>query len=219
MAMAALTTIYWHEVDRPTHANGKKLYHVLWCATAPARVNWYFNNLRVRLALPKKFHSLLGSGSSPNEALNYQINQNLKHNPELYATTLDLQLHIFREGKLCCHHLAMRTPQLRQYEPSVLLAAAAGNDIFSDASWRAWTEQYYTTDGMIAGTHAPPLIQKRKDICTQIKNAPAAVAITKKPAIQKKPTAKKPAATLILPRKKPGFCHSRKRTAFKLVRR
>ena len=58
MAMAALTTIYWHEVDRPTHANGKKLYHVLWCATAPERVNWYFNNLRVRHALPVSYTHL-----------------------------------------------------------------------------------------------------------------------------------------------------------------
>ena len=39
-------------------------------------------------------------------------------------------------------------------QDSVLLTASAGNDIFSDASWRAWTEPYYTTDGTIAGTHS-----------------------------------------------------------------
>ena len=168
--------------------------------------------------LCRKIHSLLGSGSSPNEALNHEINQSLKHNPELYATTLDFQLHIIREGKLCCHHLAMRTPQLRQYEPLLGM-------ISSDATWQAWAEPYYTTDGRIVGTHTPPLLQQRQDIYVQIKNAaaePPQHVAQKKPAgkLRKKPGAK--FATPIFPLKKPGAkCKpgARKRTAFKLVRK
>ena len=54
-SLAALTACYWSAVDRTTNVNGVKLYHVIWSATAPDRVQWYFNNLRVRHSMPTNF--------------------------------------------------------------------------------------------------------------------------------------------------------------------
>ena len=37
-SLATLTACYWSAVDRTTNVNGVKLYHVIWSATAPDRV-------------------------------------------------------------------------------------------------------------------------------------------------------------------------------------
>ena len=142
-AIAALTSIYWNDIDRKAHQNGKKLFHVIWCAKAHDGIKWYFNNIRMRHAIPVKYLSLLGSGASPNGVLHAQLNKHLRNNPEVYSTTLDIQLMLFSHGKMLSHYLVMRNPQVRQYEPCELLAAAGCKALFDEESWVKWKPLFY----------------------------------------------------------------------------
>ena len=131
---------------------------------------------------------MLGSGSSPNEALNAGINRHLKQGAEIYSTALDIQLHIFREGKLLRHALGMHTPALWSHKPHVLVAAGVDNQLFDLVSWTAWTSNYYTIKGTIASATNVPLMTKRKGITQQIREhklnplIPVMAKVMKKPA-------------------------------------
>ena len=113
-SLAALSALHRKEVDRKTHVKGKYLYHILWCATAEDRIQWYFNGIRSRHHLPLRYRSLLGSGTSPAESLNHEVNEWFRNMPEIYSVTLQLELRMNQFSKLISHNLAMYTPQLRQ---------------------------------------------------------------------------------------------------------
>ena len=85
--MAACATVYRFEVDRKTHLAGKKLYSVLWSATDPERIQWYFNGIRARHTINKRYRSLLASGTSSVESLNHEINSWFDNMPEIYTQT------------------------------------------------------------------------------------------------------------------------------------
>jgi len=73
-AIAALCTVYREEVVRMTHVNRQPLYRISWCATAPARVEWLYNNIGVRHSTQRSKLSLLASGTSPNESPHREMN-------------------------------------------------------------------------------------------------------------------------------------------------
>ena len=214
--LGALTAVYWKEVDTTTHVNMSKLYHVLWCAAAPDRIGWYFNNIRMRHTLPSKYLQLLGSGTSPNEALNWEINHNLKMSQkEVYGTTIDLQLKIFQEAKTVAHALAMYSPTLRQYEPVELLAASTINNVFTEELWADWVKHHYTNNGRILGSIDGPLRRKRKQTKIAIAVASSASSSSNAKRVKRAAVLKKPEAILPL-KKRPSSAI--KRTAFKLKR-
>lgn len=87
--------------------NGKSLYHLLRSAGSRDRLQWCFNNLRLRQEVPRQYLSLLSSGSSPNEALHHEINNKFRNLPEVYAGTIELQLMVCSLATLMVHNAAL----------------------------------------------------------------------------------------------------------------
>ena len=98
--MAALTCIYKDEVQRTTHINQQSLKKVLWCAAAPEKLEWLFNNQRMRHAMASWKLPLLGSGSSPSEALHSNIHRVYRNVPEVHAETVQQQTDVFKTAGL-----------------------------------------------------------------------------------------------------------------------
>ena len=94
--VAALTSLYWSEVDITTRMQGMRLYHFLYNMTKPQKVQLYINSLRVRHSLPVPQRHLHTSGTKSVEALNFQCNEWFRRVHELHVTTLELQLQIFQ---------------------------------------------------------------------------------------------------------------------------
>jgi hypothetical protein len=136
--MVAFSVVYRGEVTRKTHIQGKRLYVILWSATAHDRVQWYFNNIRAKHWMPAKYQSLAASGTSAVESLNHEVNAWLSNMPEVYAATMRLELHINMLKKLMTHNLAMYSPQLRQLSQQTIAAASHSIDRISAVDWDTW---------------------------------------------------------------------------------
>ena len=215
-SMAALASWYWHEIDRATNINNSRLYYVLWCATAPDKVQWYLNGLRMRHSLPTRYLPMLPSGTTSNEALHREVNQWFKGNGhEVYSTTIQLQLHVMWSGKIQAHNLASYQVQLKQYHQHDLVAAAAAHKLLTWESWTAWVSPVTSSSNRPHATGMPPLLIERTKIqkCIQEHARLPPVRIAKRPAKCKRHISKKPAA--IYP-KKPMGKKQQKRTVFTL---
>ena len=123
-ALAALCATYPHEVSRKVTGSNKELRKVLWAATAPDRLEWLMNNLRVRHDLTTLERGLLPSGTSSNESLHAEINSWTKSIHSLHQSTLRLKLEIMQFGKVLAHHVASCFPTVQQTSEAVLLARA-----------------------------------------------------------------------------------------------
>ena len=182
-AMASFASVYWTDIDRGTHHQGLKLYEVLWNAASPERSQWYFNNIRARRRMPTEYQSMLGSGTSPNEALNSQINRWFNNQPELYQATVDQRLYIMQTAKLIEHDLAIRYPQSRQMLPKTLLAASAACPLWSVPDWNAWTSAGYRRGSRLVderGSGLVDVVNRPLDCMRQHHRA----LLTKKPSKQ-----------------------------------
>ena len=134
---------------------------VLWSATAPDRVQWYFNNIRARHFIPLAMIQILAAGSSSNESLNHEINEWMRNLPEVYAAILKLELHINRFKKLLTHNLAMYHPMLRQLRQQTIAAASHNNNRIDSDSWDSWCD---AASGNISADIADlPLFKMRQD--------------------------------------------------------
>ena len=120
-AVAALSAVFQSELHRRTHVAGVQLKKLLWNATAPHRLQWYFNNLRFRHSLLPSKLSLLGSGTSRNEALHAEVNRWFRNQPEVFASTVELQLRVSTLAKLQAHNCALYSRTLRQLAPAEVL--------------------------------------------------------------------------------------------------
>lgn len=72
-AMAALSIAHSQELGRRAHVAGQTLQKLLWNAVSTERVQWYLKNLRALHALPRQMSTLLGSGTSTNQALHRDL--------------------------------------------------------------------------------------------------------------------------------------------------
>jgi hypothetical protein len=184
-AIAALSTIYREEVDRKTYMAGKKLYAVLWSATAEDRMQWYFNGIRGRHFLPKPYLPLIASGTSSVESLNHEINTWFRNLNDVYAGTLKLALHINRTKKLLTHNIAMYTPQLRQLSQQTIAAASHSEDRICAADWTSWCTHRANGFATNAGLPNYKAIKDQQQIILlhekNMKKRPAAVVIFKRP--------------------------------------
>ena len=138
MALAALTVVFYDEVQNKTEMKSKQLKHVLMAAAAPGRVGWYFNNQRIRHAMRAEYRTLLPSGTSSNESLHAEINRWFRNQPEVYISTLILQLRINWIAKLMVHNAALYTPLLRNHDQGTLLIAIAAKWSFGANAWADW---------------------------------------------------------------------------------
>ena len=190
-AVAALSALYPDEMQRKTYVGGKKICQILWCATAAERVHWFFNNIRARRRVEPRMLSLLGSGTSPNEALHSEINRWFKNQPEIYAPTLELQLRVGQMAKLMCHNAAMYRPTLRQFSHQTVLNLVANSIVFDQDEWLRSCSELAVKDGVLAMA-TPVLVQQRVQIHHRIQDW-----TMKRPAACKRPAAfKRPAANI-----------------------
>jgi hypothetical protein len=146
--------------------------------------------------LPAGMLPLLGSGTSPNEALNHEINSWFRNQPECYQETLRLQLHINCIGKLMSHNSSLYRPTLRQLDARTVLTGVVHMFRIREELWKKYCN-ILKTEGMRRRKAALPLVSSRAA------DEPAAREWCR--------ARKKPSSVL----KRPG---SIKRTPFNLVR-
>ena len=146
MIKICISMILFPQVNRGT-ASGRLLVDVLWSATSVERAQFLFNNTRMRHSLPKKYQSLIGSGTSPNEALHAEVNRWFRNQPELYLETLELQLAAATHAKLIAHNAAMYAPALRALTSQTVLATAMGRQLTTPDEWHRSCSAQTSGDG------------------------------------------------------------------------
>jgi len=57
-------------------------------------MGWYWNSIIARRSMPPQMQAMLGSGTAANESLHAEMNSWYRNQPELYPTTLQLQLQV-----------------------------------------------------------------------------------------------------------------------------
>ena len=72
--LAAVTATYTDEVCRKVPGPNREVSHVLWTACAPDRIEWLWNNMRLRHRISPAELALLPSGTASNESLHAEIN-------------------------------------------------------------------------------------------------------------------------------------------------
>ncbi|CAK0806321.1 unnamed protein product [Prorocentrum cordatum] len=137
-AIAALSALVPEELARRTHVNNVQLKRLLCNATAPARMQWFFNNQRFRHSLPAARLALLGSGTSVNEPFNHEINTWFRNQGDIYASTAELQLRIGLSGKLQAHSCALHMPTLRQLRQANVLSRSVMAWALPGDHWKSY---------------------------------------------------------------------------------
>jgi len=136
-AVAAVCALHSQEVERKVTGTSKSVRQVLWSACSPQRLEWLFNNQRVRHALSPLQRALLPSGTTSNEALHSEIKPWTRSTHEVHRSTLKLKLRIVTLGKQLVHHIATCYPLARQTADGVVLARGVGAPLWNDESWKA----------------------------------------------------------------------------------
>ena len=160
--IAALCCLFRAEVSRKVTGANKEVFKVLWSACAPDRLEWLFNNSRIRHVFPAQFLPLLASGTSSNEALHAEINAWSRTFTAIHRSTLALKLRFFSYIKLFAHHLATCFPMSHVVTESILLARASQKSLWTDAEWQDFSGQQITTDGEGQQKSKLPLAEARK---------------------------------------------------------
>ena len=108
--IAALCKLYQNEVKVKTFQSSKTLATILWDATAPTKIRYYFNNLNRLWLIPKEQRLQMPSGSASNESLNHELNACFRNIPKLHRTTLKIDCACFHFLKLMAHNCAEYMP-------------------------------------------------------------------------------------------------------------
>lgn len=137
-SIAAVCARFTQEVARKAAGPNKEIFKILWAACASDRLEWLFNNLRVRCCVPKEHLHFLPSGTSSNEALHSEINAWSRSTNTLHRSTLALKLRYYHYIKLMAHHLATHFPLTHIVSESVLLSRATRTSIWTDEEWKQW---------------------------------------------------------------------------------
>ncbi|CAK0831613.1 unnamed protein product [Prorocentrum cordatum] len=222
-SIAALSALVPEELARRTHVNNVQLKRLLYNATAPARMQWFFNNQRFRHSLPAARLPLLGSGTSVNESFNHEINTWFRNQGDIYASTAELQLRIGFLGKLQAHSCALYSPTLRQLRQANVLSRSIMAWAFPRDDWKSYCALQAQCGTDVLAPARLPLREARQRVARLI--AERAARVRGKPAAREAAPAgqrgaqKKPAARALLDslrdRREPRI----KRTAFTLKRK
>ena len=101
--LAAISSAFRSEVAKKTE-EGKSVGQLLWQAGQPDRLEYLFNNLRVRSAMSAAENLLLPTGTTSNESLHAEINGWFRQTQRLHRSTLKLKLDILTLSKLLSHN-------------------------------------------------------------------------------------------------------------------
>lgn len=138
--LAALSAVYRSETAKKTD-DGKTLAHLLHQATDGERLEWLFNNIRIRARFSVAEKILLPVGTTSNESLHAEINGWFRQTQSIHQSTLKLKLGILTLSKLLSHNAALYSPAARQMMSSQVLARRIGNGLWSKDEWNAWAHR------------------------------------------------------------------------------
>lgn len=135
--LAALSSAYKSETAKKTE-EGKAVADLLYLAASGDRVEWLFNNLRMRHLFSKVDNILLPVGTTSNESLHAEINGWFRQTQSLHPTTLKMKLGILTLSKLMAHNAALYSPTARQMLSSHVLARRIGSGLWKGEEWAVW---------------------------------------------------------------------------------
>lgn len=176
-ALAALAARHKDEMSRKLDGTSIRVDKILHALAGVDKVEWLFNSLRYRRALPLPVRMLLPSGTTSNEALHAELNSWFRQTQRMHRSTLALKLQCLQLGKLLAHSAALYMPSARQMPWTHVLARALPRPLFNQQTWQRWVvEQRRTQTG---GHKNLPLPRKR---CAEQE---AVAGTFKKPAFSK----------------------------------
>ena len=175
--LAALCSLKPEEVGRKVTGANKEVFKILWSAVAPDRLEWLWNNLRLRHGMTPQERAFLPSGTSSNEALHAEINAWLRTANSLHRSTLLLKLRLMHYRKLLAHHVAMCFPFARVTAEGVILSRALAKPLWSEASWLAWCNEQQDNGKGPQNKAELPLVRAREEEASVVR-----VWAQKKPA-------------------------------------
>ena len=152
--VAAVCSKFPDEVNRKVTGTAKELRKVLWSACAPDRLEFLFNNLRMRHAIDPSARALLPTGTTSNEALHSEINSWTRQIQGMRRSTLQL--------KLLSRNIALCHPPVRQMRDNTILARASCTSLWSQKSWSRFCSSF--------GKAPVPLHRQRQAESIAIKN-------------------------------------------------
>ena len=137
-----LESVRWQRETSSSRAgaragSNKPLHRLLWCAGAPNRLQWMFNNIRIRHCMDQRKLALLPSGSASNESLHAELNSWFRQTRQVHQSTLRLKLRVLGAAKLLAHDSAMHATTSRQMPASQVLARVAARPLFDAPAWRS----------------------------------------------------------------------------------
>ena len=138
--LAALSAVHRSETAKKTD-DGKTLAHLLHQAADGERLEWLFNNIRIRARLSVAEKLLLPVGTTSNESLHAEINAWFRQTQGIHQSTLKLKLGILTLSKLLSHNAALYSPTARQMLSSQVLARRIGSGLWSQEDWNAWAKR------------------------------------------------------------------------------
>ncbi|CAE8627570.1 unnamed protein product [Polarella glacialis] len=140
-SLAALVALYPSEVTRIAPGPNKQVYKILWSAAAIDRIEWMFNNMRIRHSMAASECTLLPSGTASNEALHAELNRCFRSTQSIHQSTIRLKLQILCFAKLVSHTGAMYRPTIKQMASSHVLARSLVGSVWTTESWREWRDE------------------------------------------------------------------------------
>lgn len=187
--LAALVCIYPDEALRRVQGSNKPIFQILWNAAAPARMEWMFNNIRMRYCMAAGRLALLPSGTASNESLHAEINNWFRQTQQLHQATLAVKLEFLTIGKLIAHNAALYQPTCRQMSARTVLARASFRQLWTPTSWQTWCSSQQEVRRVVKA-HLP--MQREKQVQTELVRA----WIAKRPASSEKRSIKRTPFTL-----------------------
>lgn len=158
--------------------------------------------------MPKQMLALLGSGTSANESLHKEIDSWYRNRgPEVFPTTLELQMQVGALGKLLTHNAALYSPTLRQWSHDECRAVMGAQlDLFQTPAWAIWCGERHSSSFRSARKAVLPLAWKRQALQQAIRKHQQGVVkrLKTKLVLVKRPAAppglaKRPAGVLKRP--------------------
>ena len=84
---------------------------------------------------------LLPSGTTANEAIHFVLNRAFRNLPEVYSSTLEVQVSLLQYTRLKAHTSALNTPNLSQMRNRDVRALSQASVRFSPADWAEMTSR------------------------------------------------------------------------------
>ena len=160
--LAALVALFPQEVRNVAPGPNRKVYDLLATGGLPGRMEWYFNCLRALHSLPREYHALLGSQTTPNEALHGELNNWMTRTQTIHhKATLELKLHVMETTKGLVHWTAMHRPTHRRLTQAELVVGAGARILWSDEEWAEWCSELHDT-GAAAVSAAPLRLARQR---------------------------------------------------------